>query len=846
MSSRWWHTRRASLRAVAGRLLRAGLALAVSTLLTVALVDGGRLVAAWSAFRNPGRLDGRPPPAPTRLAPAPNRTDRDGALDAALAAEFTDVNADVLADLELVDLRAADLDVPLTRRTLRFVRFFAREPAGRRVFEIMLRRAGRYREVVEPALRHHQLPTDLQWVAAVESLFDPTATSPAGAAGMWQFMAGTARSYGLEVHAFVDERRHVARATSAAARHLRDLVDELGRLDLALAADNAGRERIGDAIARYRALHPHAGSVRFADLARAGLLPRETVDYVPKVAAVAIVAAHRARFGFGAVVPDPPRAVAAVTVPAETRLATVARAAGISLGELRALNPEFRQARLPAGRERAVAVPADRRDHVLVTLSVYLTEEAHGGNFVAASKGASSSRVVVPDAMLPPVPAEPAWRGPAPLVLDVPRLDGPRNDIRLLSLPPVGAAPVAVGTLARYLVSSPPAAPTPVSAEARAAIEDALGAPAGTQAHERDVAGVALTVRPTPAARTFAFRAEVGNLTVRVTSPDLDRGLHEVVGQVAWLHEAGRGLAGRGLRARLNRHRRVALGQHPDGAAFLALSDALAPGALIDPRGPNLAWVRDRLTLDRLRGAQAVRLDVAGPTTADEVETMVASLVGPRGWGKEGHEPAWDVVVPWEGDILRVEGRPRWVGGWRAPGLTSRDHGVLRVVAELLRRALAEDASVTDAEVFVDPDLDRSTLVVAVTPGVAPPGPVVRAALDALGGTPSPEARTAVARAKAHVGRQIKRALRRTTLNPTQLWATHHHVTMTRLLGAVGAVGPGRVRTFVASLPAPTTVISTPARALRAAAEPPRAEPVAGREAPRTASERPAPASALR
>jgi membrane-bound lytic murein transglycosylase D len=118
------------------------------------------------------------------------------------------------------------------------------------------------------------VPPQLLVVAEVESGFDPFALSVKGARGLWQFMPETARRYGLRVDERMDERLHVARSTRAAARYLRDLHLLFGDWQLALAAYNAGEQRVASALER-------AGSRAFADWA--ALLSKETRLYVPAV-----------------------------------------------------------------------------------------------------------------------------------------------------------------------------------------------------------------------------------------------------------------------------------------------------------------------------------------------------------------------------------------------------------------------------------------------------------------------------------------------------------------------------------------------------------------------------------
>lgn len=118
------------------------------------------------------------------------------------------------------------------------------------------------------------VPQELLAVGWVESRFDPQALSPKGARGAWQFMPETARRYGLHVGADRDDRTNLALSTRAAARHLADLYRQFGDWPLALAAYNAGAERIEAAVARARTRD--FGRLR-------PWLPVETREYVPAV-----------------------------------------------------------------------------------------------------------------------------------------------------------------------------------------------------------------------------------------------------------------------------------------------------------------------------------------------------------------------------------------------------------------------------------------------------------------------------------------------------------------------------------------------------------------------------------
>lgn len=140
----------------------------------------------------------------------------------------------------------------------------------------VLERFGGYREQLAGILVEEKIPVELLAVAMVESGFSPKALSPKGARGIWQFMPATARRYGLAVEPGNDQRTHPEHSTRAAARYLRDLYTQFRDWKLALAAYNAGENRIQRIIDR-------TGIRSFDEMARRGYLPAETRKYVPAV-----------------------------------------------------------------------------------------------------------------------------------------------------------------------------------------------------------------------------------------------------------------------------------------------------------------------------------------------------------------------------------------------------------------------------------------------------------------------------------------------------------------------------------------------------------------------------------
>lgn len=290
-------------------------------------------------------------------------------------ASTPDGYADDVDDLDttgseaLSRLQMPDLPLTITRRTIKYVRFFTRTDRGRGMLETWLKRSGRHQDMIQLALREWRLPEDLIWLAMIESGFDERARSPAGAVGLWQFMPATGEVYGLAQNRYIDQRKNPRLATQAAAHHLRDLHQRFGDWNLALAAYNMGYEQLLSAIDRY-------GTADFNELARQGALPQETASYVPKIAAAALVANNLERFGFDAVKVSRPLDAAEIAAPPGTPLRLLAKAAGVSTATLRTLNPDLLQEKVPPGRgDYLVMVPAEALARAQASLPALLDSE---------------------------------------------------------------------------------------------------------------------------------------------------------------------------------------------------------------------------------------------------------------------------------------------------------------------------------------------------------------------------------------------------------------------------------------------------------------------------------------
>jgi soluble lytic murein transglycosylase-like protein len=230
----------------------------------------------------------------------------------------------------------------------------ATAPGHRQETRRALERMRHLEPLIRAALARERVPRDLLYLALVESSFRPAATSRMGAAGVWQFMPGTARGYGLEVGTWVDERRDPVRASHAAARHLRDLHEQFGGWHLAAAAYNCGSGCVRRAL-RLHGGGPDGGELRYWRIRP--YLPRETRDYVPKLLAAVRIARDPAAFGFGGVDGGAPLAYRVVMAPGGTSLQRVARWAGAPESAVATLNPHLVRGQTPPGRRWPVRVP---------------------------------------------------------------------------------------------------------------------------------------------------------------------------------------------------------------------------------------------------------------------------------------------------------------------------------------------------------------------------------------------------------------------------------------------------------------------------------------------------------
>ena len=216
---------------------------------------------------------------------------------------------------------------------------------------LIIKRANRYFPEIIPILKNAGVPEDIVYLACVESSLNPRAYSPAKAAGLWQFLASTAKEYGLELNDEIDERYNLPKATAAAAKYLKKSYARYGDWASAMAAYNGGQTRIANALDKQ-------GQNTSLDL----YLAEETTRYPYRIMAIKAIMENPGAFGFH--LSDKqlyqPRKYREVKVsgPVES-WADWAKAQGISYAVLRDENPWIRSLSLTnkAGKTYTVRVP---------------------------------------------------------------------------------------------------------------------------------------------------------------------------------------------------------------------------------------------------------------------------------------------------------------------------------------------------------------------------------------------------------------------------------------------------------------------------------------------------------
>jgi membrane-bound lytic murein transglycosylase D len=223
-------------------------------------------------------------------------------------------------------------------------------------FSIWLSRSGKYLDLMKGILKEQNVPEDIVFLPLIESGFNANAYSPARAVGYWQFIASTAKRYGLEINWWRDERKDPVKSTVAAANYLKDLYQMFGSWNLAMAAYNAGEGKILKALNKSNADNYWA-------LLEGRHIRNETKNYVPKFIAASMIANSPQNFGFHDLEYLQPLIYDLVAIKTPVDLDIIAGCAETSVEVIKELNPELRRWCTPPDvPEYSIRIPEGKKD----------------------------------------------------------------------------------------------------------------------------------------------------------------------------------------------------------------------------------------------------------------------------------------------------------------------------------------------------------------------------------------------------------------------------------------------------------------------------------------------------
>jgi membrane-bound lytic murein transglycosylase D len=222
--------------------------------------------------------------------------------------------------------------------TLGMIKFFVKNRRG--FAKIVLGRSKLYFDLYEQTLAKYDMPIELKFLSVIESGLRPQVKSPAGALGLWQFMYGTGKMYGLTENSYIDDRMDPVKATEAACKFLKKLHGIYGDWNLALAAYNAGPGNVNKAIRRsggkrtYWEVRPY--------------LPRETQGYVPNfIAAAYLLTYHKEHNIKAAPAKNTFYQLDTICLSKGVHMSTIEKLSGWKEDEVAILNPVYKTRYIP-------------------------------------------------------------------------------------------------------------------------------------------------------------------------------------------------------------------------------------------------------------------------------------------------------------------------------------------------------------------------------------------------------------------------------------------------------------------------------------------------------------------
>ena len=247
----------------------------------------------------------------------------------------------------LADECAKHLDHPQIQKWIHYYT----EGKGRGSFQRFLQRGEKYKGLIEEQLKVSELPRELYYLALIESGFQTKIRSRASAVGIWQFIKGTGKRYGLKVNTYVDERQDPTKATKAATRYLSDLYRVYQSWWLAIASYNQGEFGVMRAVMRK-------DTRDYFQLVKQKAIPRETRNYVPKFIAAWHVGENYQKYGFTLeeTTSWSQKNLKEVRIPPRIRWSDLRRT-GCTVSQLKKLNPAYRYETLHPRKNSYIFLP---------------------------------------------------------------------------------------------------------------------------------------------------------------------------------------------------------------------------------------------------------------------------------------------------------------------------------------------------------------------------------------------------------------------------------------------------------------------------------------------------------